>query len=58
MLRLAEAKAVTITDADRPVIAADTLVSLHGRPMGQPSTLDEARIMLNPSQERLPRHEC
>ncbi len=46
VLRLAKAKAAAITDACYPVIAADTLVSLNGKPMGQPGTLDEARNML------------
>ncbi|HCS14042.1 MAG TPA: septum formation protein Maf, partial [Zetaproteobacteria bacterium] len=29
-----------------PVIAADTLVALDGKPLGQPANLDEARCML------------
>jgi len=47
VLRLAEAKATAITDAHHPVIAADTLVSLNGNPMGQPDNLGEARKMLS-----------
>jgi len=46
VLRLAEVKAATIASARHPVIAADTLVSLNGRPLGQPENLSEARKML------------
>lgn len=44
--RLAIAKAAAIGSCDTPVIAADTLVALDGRPIGQPSSPDEARDML------------
>jgi len=46
VLRLAEIKAAAITDTHHPVIAADTLVSLNGSPMGQPANPDEAHRML------------
>lgn len=46
VLRLAGIKAAAITDARYPVIAADTLVSLNGHPLGQPENLSEARKML------------
>jgi len=46
VLRLAEAKAIAMTDVRHPVIAADTLVSLNGTPLGQPGNLSEARRML------------
>lgn len=44
--RLAIAKAAAIGACDIPVVAADTLVALDGRPIGQPSDLDAARDML------------
>jgi nucleoside triphosphate pyrophosphatase len=44
--RLAIAKAAAIGICDMPVIAADTLVALDGRAIGQPSNLSEARDML------------
>jgi septum formation protein len=44
--RLAIAKAAAIGLSDAPVIAADTLVALDGKPLGQPSDLHEARDML------------
>ncbi len=44
--RLAIAKAGAIGPCDVPVIAADTLVALDGRPLGQPADLHEARDML------------
>lgn len=46
VLRLAREKASSIADMQYPVIAADTLISLNGKPMGQPDNLDEARKML------------
>ncbi len=54
--RLARAKAEAFdTEAfdamqatsETPVIAADTLVSVDDEPLGQPRSLDEARVMLN-----------
>jgi len=44
--RLAIAKAAAIGASDVPVIAADTLVALDGRPLGQPADLQQARDML------------
>lgn len=44
--RLAVAKAAAIGACEFPVIAADTLVALHGRPLGQPADLHAARDML------------
>lgn len=44
--RLCREKAAACPVEDHPVIAADTLVSLHGEPLGQPADLDEARMML------------
>lgn len=46
-LRLCQDKAMACTVADRPVIAADTLVSLHGEPLGQPTDMDHAREMIS-----------
>jgi nucleoside triphosphate pyrophosphatase len=46
VLRLARMKAAACPEALRPVIAADTLVCLDGRPIGQPRDLDEARAMI------------
>jgi len=44
--RLAVAKAAALGSCSTPVIAADTLVALNGRPMGQPTDIDQAREML------------
>lgn len=44
--RLAQLKAGACDEMQRPVIAADTLVCLDGRPLGQPSDLDEAGAMI------------
>ncbi|MDQ6966664.1 MAG: Maf family protein [Mariprofundaceae bacterium] len=44
--RLAFTKAAAIGACEYPVIAADTLVALGGRLLGQPTDLDEARDML------------
>jgi len=44
--RLAEAKAAAIDGNDLPVIAADTLVALDGRSLGQPVDIKHARRML------------
>ncbi len=51
VMRLARAKATAFHDGheacpDLPVIAADTLVSVDDKPLGQPRTLDAARAML------------
>ena len=47
VLRLSRAKAETCnTSADVPIIAADTLVSIHGLALGQPVDLQHARQML------------
>lgn len=45
-LRLCQDKAMACPVMDRPVIAADTLVSLHGEPLGQPHNMDHAREMI------------
>lgn len=44
--RLAVAKAAAVGAVDIPVVAADTLVALDGRPLGQPADLAQARDML------------
>ncbi|PIP01766.1 MAG: septum formation protein Maf [Zetaproteobacteria bacterium CG12_big_fil_rev_8_21_14_0_65_54_13] len=45
--RLSREKALACAAAgDIPIIAADTLVAIHGRAFGQPADLDEARQML------------
>lgn len=44
--RLCRKKAEACPVSNRPVIAADTLVSLHGDALGQPAHMDEAREML------------
>lgn len=44
--RLAVAKAAALDSCDIPIIAADTLVALDGKPLGQPADIDEAREML------------
>lgn len=46
VVRLAERKAAACDIADIPVVAADTLVCLDGTAIGQPATLDEARMMI------------
>lgn len=45
-LRLCQAKAEACPVLERPVIAADTLVSLHGEPLGQPTDMEHAREMI------------
>lgn len=47
VLRLARCKAEACPVQTRPVIAADTLVALDGRALGQPRDLEEARRMLH-----------
>jgi septum formation protein len=44
--RLARMKAAACPEAQRPVIAADTLVCLDGSPLGQPRDLHEAKAMI------------
>ncbi len=44
--RLASMKADACPEAQRPVIAADTLVCLDGRPLGQPGDMNEAKAMI------------
>ncbi|MDQ6997348.1 MAG: Maf family protein [Mariprofundus sp.] len=45
--RLCQAKAMACdAPADIPVIAADTLVSIHGQALGQPTDLQHAKSML------------
>jgi len=44
--RLAIAKAAAIGLCNAPLIAADTLVTLDGRPLGQPADMRQARDML------------
>lgn len=44
--RLARIKADACAEHERPVIAADTLVCLDGRPLGQPRDMDEAKAMI------------
>jgi len=44
--RLAVAKAAALGSCDTPIIAADTLVALDGKPMGQPASIEQAREML------------
>ncbi len=44
--RLAMEKAAWIREAERPVIAADTLVCLDDEVLGKPANLDDARAML------------
>lgn len=46
VVRLAERKAAACDVPDIPIIAADTLVCLEGRAIGQPATLDEAEEMI------------
>jgi len=45
--RLAIRKAEAIGDCDMPVIAADTLVALDGKALGQPKDIEQARDMLS-----------
>jgi len=44
--RLAVAKASALGSCNAPIIAADTLVAVDGRPLGQPVNIDQAREML------------
>jgi len=46
VMRLCQEKAKACPIQDRPIIAADTLVSLHGEPLGQPEDLAHAKVML------------
>ena len=46
VMRLCQEKARACPVTERPVIAADTLVSLHGQPLGQPENLIHAKQML------------
>ncbi len=46
VMRLCRAKAQACPIDNRPVIAADTLVSLHGKALGQPDNLAHAKSML------------
>ena len=44
--RIARAKAAAITDAERPVLAADTVVALDGEVLGKPTDRSDAADML------------
>jgi len=46
VMRLCQEKAKACPVENRPIIAADTLVSLHGEPLGQPDDLTHAKLML------------
>jgi len=46
VMRLCQEKAYACPVNDRPIIAADTLVSLHGDALGQPENLAHAKQML------------
>jgi len=46
VMRLCQDKAKACPVSNRPIIAADTLVSLHGEPLGQPDDLSHAKRML------------
>jgi len=46
VMRLCQEKAKACPIMDRPIIAADTLVSLHNEPLGQPDNLAHAKQML------------
>ncbi|MDX8397957.1 MAG: Maf family protein [Mariprofundaceae bacterium] len=46
VMRLCQAKAEACPVDNRPIIAADTLVSLHDQPLGQPDDLAHAKRML------------
>ncbi|MDQ6954620.1 MAG: Maf family protein [Mariprofundaceae bacterium] len=46
VMRLCQQKAKACAVEDRPIIAADTLVSLHGEALGQPDDLEHAKHML------------
>ena len=46
VVRLAREKALAFTDTSLPIIAADTLVALHGKVLGQPADMDEAFDMI------------
>ena len=46
VLRLAREKSLMFANAAFPIIAADTLVALHGQVLGQPDDLDEAFDMI------------
>jgi septum formation protein len=49
VLRLARAKAESVAaqTAERPILAADTIVVVDGRPLGKPRDRDEARSTLS-----------
>jgi len=46
VMRLCQEKAKACPVTNRPIIAADTLVSLHGEALGQPDDLAHAKQML------------
>jgi len=46
VMRLCQEKAKACPITNRPIIAADTLVSLHGEALGQPDNLAHAKQML------------
>ncbi|MDQ6953660.1 MAG: Maf family protein [Mariprofundaceae bacterium] len=46
VMRLCRAKAQACPVENRPIIAADTLVSLHDKALGQPEDLNHAKQML------------
>ncbi|MBL1353078.1 MAG: septum formation protein Maf [Zetaproteobacteria bacterium] len=46
VMRLCRAKAQACPVSNRPIIAADTLVSLYGEALGQPEDLNHAKQML------------
>jgi len=46
VMRLCQEKAMACPINNRPIIAADTLVSLHNEPLGQPDNLAHAKQML------------
>jgi len=46
VMRLCQEKAWACPVQHRPIIAADTLVSLHGEALGQPKDMADAKVML------------
>ncbi len=46
VMRLCQEKAKACPVENRPIIAADTLVSLHDEPLGQPENIADAKRML------------
>jgi len=46
VMRLCQEKAQACPIENRPIIAADTLVSLHDKPLGQPRDMAHAKAML------------